>query len=161
KFAQKEPGVYETELKAEDVGSYFVNVQGKWTVKGKDGKPVQVVDAVRGGVTIPYSPEFAEMEGNTALLERLRELTGGKSYPDEVGALAEAVRGGDVFRPASVRSRSLQSVWFWLLLLTGVGLFFDVAARRVSIDPYKLSRAAQEAWARLRGQAAGVGTPQF
>ena len=29
------------------------------------------VDSVRGGVTLPYSPEFAEQESNTPLLEKL------------------------------------------------------------------------------------------
>jgi uncharacterized membrane protein len=154
KFIQKNVGVYEADLKAEDVGAYFINVQAVRQVKGKDGKQVEeVVDAVRTGVTIPYSPEFAEMESNPALLERLRDLTGGKSYPDDAEALARAAAGGDVFRPTTVRSRSLQSIWFWLVLLTGVGLFFDVAVRRISIDPLKLSRGAQEVWAHLLGQA--------
>jgi uncharacterized membrane protein len=161
RFVQKGVGVYEAEVKAEDVGAYFVNVQGKWTVKGKDGKPVQVVEMVRGGVTVPYSPEFADMESNTGLLERLRDLTGGKTYADDAAALEEAASEGEVFRPTAVRSRSLQSVWFWLVLLTGVGLFFDVAARRITLDPYKLSHAAQEAWARLRGLAPAAATPQF
>jgi hypothetical protein len=40
----------------------------------------------------------------------------------------------------------------WLVVLTGIGLFFDVAARRLTIDPHKLTAAAQEAWARLQGQ---------
>src|SRR5262249_26600324 len=110
---------------------------------------------------VPYSPEFAEMEGNTGLLDRIRDLTGGKPYADDALSLEEAARDGEVFRAASARSRSLQSVWFWLVLLAGVGLFFDVAARRITVDPYKLSHAAQEAWARLRGLAPAGGTPQF
>ena len=42
-------------------------------VKGRDGKESEVeegVDSVRAGVTLPYSPEFADLESNTALLER-------------------------------------------------------------------------------------------
>ncbi|HYT92336.1 MAG TPA: VWA domain-containing protein, partial [Gemmataceae bacterium] len=158
KFVQKGVGVYEAELRAEDVGTYFINVQAirKKEVVGKNGKPEQVeeiVDAVRTGVAVPYSPEFAEMESNPALLERLRDLTGGKSYPDQADALAKAVTNGDVFRPTAVRSRTPQPIWFWLVLLTGVGLFFDVAVRRLSIDPLKLSRGAQEVWAHLLGTA--------
>ncbi|HYT88594.1 MAG TPA: hypothetical protein VEL76_07785, partial [Gemmataceae bacterium] len=85
--------------------------------------------------------------------ERLRDLTGGKSYPDQADALAKAVTNGDVFRPTGVRSRTPQPIWSWLVLLTGVGLFFDVAVRRLSIDPLKLSRGAQEVWAHLLGTA--------
>ncbi len=172
KFVQKNVGVYEAEVKAEDVGSYFIHVQAlrKKLVKGKDGKgerAEEVVDAVRGGVTIPYSPEFAEMESNTGLLERLRELTGGKAYADDPAALQRAVEmqkslgTNEVFRPTSVRSRSLESIWFWLVLFAGVALFFDVAVRRISIDPHKLARGAQEAWGQLRGQAAAVRTAEF
>jgi uncharacterized membrane protein len=166
KFVQKGVGVYEAELKAEDVGSYFLNVQAvrRRSVPGKGGKAEaveEVVDSVRGGVTVPYSPEFADMEGNPSLLERLRELTGGKAYADDAESLERAVRANDVFRPASERSRSLQSVWFWLVFLTGVALFFDVAARRLSLDPHKLAVAARGAWERLRGVGAPAGAPAF
>ncbi|MCI0458356.1 MAG: VWA domain-containing protein [Gemmataceae bacterium] len=165
-FTQKGVGVYEAEVRAEDRGSYFVNVQAirRKQVKDKDGKPhtvEEIVDAVRGGVTIPYSPEFAEMESNTSLLERLRDLTGGKSYADDALTLEQAAASGEVFRPAAMRSQSLQSIWFWLVLLTGVGLFFDVAVRRIAIDPAKLAAAAQEGWAQLRGQASAGRGPQF
>jgi hypothetical protein len=166
RFVQKGVGVYEAEVKAEDVGSYFVNVQAvrKRTVKGKDGKAVQVeevVDAVRGGVTVPYSPEFAELESNTGLLERVRDVTGGRTYADDALSLEEAAQGGEVFRAAAVRNPTPQSVWFWLVLLAGVGLFFDVAARRIAVDPHKLAYVAQVAWARLRGQGPAGGAPQF
>ena len=85
KFEQKNVGVYEAEFKAEDVGSYFLNVQARWKKDGKD-----MADNIRGGVTIPYSPEFAEMESNTALLEQLRDLTGGQTIRDEAKALDQA-----------------------------------------------------------------------
>ena len=32
-----------------------------------------MTDSVRAGVTIPYSPEFAEMESNPDLLEKMRD----------------------------------------------------------------------------------------
>ncbi len=47
------------------------------------------------------------------------------------------------------------------MLLTGVGLFFDIAVRRIAIDPAKLAAAAQEGWAQLRGLATAGRTPQF
>ncbi len=166
KFTQKGVGVYEAEVRAEDVGSYFIHVQAsrRKTVVGKDGQKTtvaEVVDAARGGVSIPYSPEFAEMESNTGLLVRLAKMTGGKIYPDEAAALRQVAESGEVFRPAAVRTRSLQSIWFWLVLLTGVGLFFDVAVRRIALDPLKLAGTAQAAWAHLRGQAPAERAPEF
>jgi hypothetical protein len=47
----------------------------------------------------------------------------------------------------------LQSIWYWLLVLTGVGLFFDVAVRRIAVDPAVVALVVQEKWRRLRGLA--------
>jgi hypothetical protein len=158
KFEQKNVGVYEAEFKAEDVGSYFLNVQAKW--KDKDGK--EVSDSIRGGVTLPYSPEFAEMDSNPALLERLRDLTGGTTIPDTAEALTRAADSGQVFRPLTVHHVSLQPIWPWLVLLAGICLFFDVAVRRIAVDPTAAALKAHEVWERLRGRAAvTVATPQF
>src|SRR5207253_1513766 len=87
KFEQKNSGLYEAEFKAEEAGSYFINVQARRP--GKDGKE-EIVDSARAGVTIPYSPEFADMESNTALLERLRHLTSGQTFDEDT--LAKAVQ---------------------------------------------------------------------
>jgi uncharacterized membrane protein len=153
KFEQKSAGVYEADFKAEDVGAYFIHVTGRWQ---RDGR--EVSDGVRAGVTIPYSPEFAEMESNTALLERLRELTGGKAFADDEAALAEAARSGEVFRAPPAQGASLQPIWHWLVLLAAVGMFFDVAVRRIAVEPARLVVAAQALWARLRGRGAVAGT---
>jgi uncharacterized membrane protein len=169
KFEQKSSGLYEAEFKAEESGSYFINVQAKRI--GKDGK--EEVESVRSGVTIPYSPEFADMESNTALLEKLREITGGltfsedqlekaanpKSAPDgeRMAALAQLV-----FRPGLPQFKNLLPVWFWLVFLACLGLFFDVATRRIAIQPAAVFTAAARFWDRLRGRASETAaTPQF
>jgi uncharacterized membrane protein len=158
RFEQKNVGVYEAEFKAEDVGSYFLNVQAKW--KDKDGK--EMTDSIRGGVTLPYSPEFAEMESNPTLLERLRDLTGGTAIRDSARDLARAADSGEVFRPMAVHQVSLQPVWPWLVLLAAVCLFFDVAVRRIAVDPAEAALRAREVWERLRGRATvAAPTPQF
>jgi hypothetical protein len=157
RFVQKNSGVYEAEVKAEEAGSYFITAQATRTrtVKGRDGKVREVeegVDSVRSGVTLPYSPEFADLETNTALLERLRELTDGRAYVDDDQALAEAARSGDLFRPGPGRVKSLLPLWYWLVSLTCVLLFFDVATRRLAVDVKQAATVAQNAWARLRGR---------
>ncbi len=151
-FEQKNSGVYEAEFKADEVGSYFIHVQAKWT--DKDGKEKN--DSVRAGVTLPYSPEFAEMESNTALLERIRDITGGKTISDDDASLRRAIEAGDVFRALPLSHGSLQPLWMWLVMLAGVCLFFDVAVRRITIDPLKMSAAAQTLWLRLRGRQVEV-----
>lgn len=232
KFEQKNSGLYEAEFKAEEAGSYFINVQSKRGVKTiKGGKEIasEETDSVRSGVTIPYSPEFADMESNAPLLDKLRSISGGTTFPefwyvldkaafqrlrdngipDDVvqklqplagqkftdenefvkalaepldagelsahkaailkdtrdgnGPINEAIQSKEVYRAGLPSSRSLQPVWYWLLLLTGLLLFFDVAVRRIALDPREVVVApAQRLWDRLRGRAAlAIATPQF
>jgi hypothetical protein len=151
RFVQKNSGLYEAEVKAEEAGSYFITAQATRTVKVKGREVEEGVDSVRSGVTLPYSPEFADLETNTALLERVRELTDGRAYVDDDQALAEAARSGDLFRPSPGRVKSLLPLWYWLLSLTCVLLFFDVATRRLAVDVRQAATVAQNAWARLRG----------
>ena len=67
------------------------------------------VDGVRAGVTLPYSPEFSEPETNAPLLEKLAQITGGRSYADDDAALAKAAagrRGVPAGRPGGSRASS-------------------------------------------------------
>jgi hypothetical protein len=157
-FVQKNSGQYELEVKAEEAGSYFVTAQVTRAVqqRGRDGQIHDVeeaVDSVRSGVTLPYSPEFSETESNTALLERIRELTDGQRYEDDDVALVAAARSGDVFRRGPDRVKSMLPLWHWLLFAAAVTLFFDVAVRRIALDPVKVRETAVVVWARLRGRS--------
>jgi Mg-chelatase subunit ChlD len=158
RFVQTNSGRYEATIAAEESGSYFVTAQAVHQVKivNKDGKEETVeegVDSVRSGVTLPYSPEFAEEETNAPLLEKLREITGGRSYADDDDALAKAAAQGDLFRPANPVNPSKQPVWQWMLVVAAVLLFLDVAVRRVSVDVEKVREFTWRSWARLRGIA--------
>jgi Mg-chelatase subunit ChlD/uncharacterized membrane protein len=157
KFEQKNSGVYEAEFKAEQAGSYFVTAGPTRTVKikAKDGQMIEheeLYDRASAGVTVPYSPEFADLESNTALLEKIRALTDGKSYADDPKVLEQVARDGEVFREGLPRFRSLQPIWYWLVCLAGMLLFFDVAVRRIALEPLEAVVVAQGAWDRLRGR---------
>ncbi len=143
RFVQTNSGRYEAAVDADESGSYFVNAQAVH----KDGSQ----DGIRSGVTLPYSPEFSEPETNAALLEKLRDLTGGQSYDDTDEALAKSAADGVVFRPAGQVNRSMQPIWQWLLITAAVLLFLDIAVRRVSIDVQKVREQTWRTWARLRG----------
>src|SRR5262249_55492574 len=135
KFEQKNSGQYEATFKAEEAGSYFINAQATRRVKmvNKEGKEIEVeeaVDGVRSGVTIPYSPEFADLETNRDLLTKLRELTGGKEIADTDADLDAAAHDGDVFRPGLPRFKNLQPVCDWLVVLCGTPLLFAGAVLR-------------------------------
>jgi uncharacterized membrane protein len=150
KFEQKSAGVYEAEFQAEEVGSYFLHVKGTWW--DRDNQKVE--ESVRTGITIPYSPEFAEMESNTGLLLRLADMTGGKVYEESNEVPFPAAASGEIFRPVPTSQRSLQTLWFFLVVITGVGLFFDVAVRRISLEPAQVQTKLQNLWAYLRGRQA-------
>jgi hypothetical protein len=156
RFTQTNSGQYEAEVKAEEAGSYFLNAQAVRTkkIKGRDGQEHEVeegVDSVRAGVTLPYSPEFAELVSNAPLLERLREGTGGRTYPEDDILLEDAAKSGAVFRPAPERVKSLLPMWHWLIFLAAVLLLSDVAVRRLAIEPERIAERARYVWARLRG----------
>jgi uncharacterized membrane protein len=186
KFVQKNSGIYEAEFKADESGSYFINAQAVRRVKTtKDGKEVEIeegIDSIRSGVTIPYSPEFSEMESNAPLMKKLAEMTGGREFlekprqridgqvypdyatvPDGTKTLSEAASSGLVFRREGLPpAKSFQPIWYWLLVLAGVLLLFDVAVRRIAINAAEVAVAAQKGWQKLRGRAVRADeTPQF
>jgi hypothetical protein len=166
-FRQTNSGSYEAEVKAQSAGSYFITAQATRRVKviNKDGNEEWVeegFDSVRAGVTIPYSPEFAVMESNAPLMDRLRDLTDGNTYADADTALELVARSGEVFRKGITPTKSSQPIWYWLLLACGVLLLLDVAVRRIALEPERVTAAGQRVWDRLRGRAASVEqTPQY
>ena len=173
KFEQKNSGLYEAEFKADEAGSYFINAQSSRDVRTmKDGKEVvtKEVDSIRNGVTIPYSPEFADLESNLGLMERIRDTTGGRTYTEEeladvaqsTGDAKKVALAEQVFRSGLPQFKNLQPVWYWLVLAAAVGLFFDVAVRRIAVQPAEASTMAVALWNHLRGRAATASaTPQF
>jgi uncharacterized membrane protein len=156
KFEQKNAGVYEADIPADEVGAHFIAIQAKWT---KDGK--EYTDNVRAGVSVPYSPEFAETDSNPALLEKIRDITGGRSYRDDAEALAKAALHAEVFRPTPFAHASLQPLWPWLVFVTGLCLLLDVAIRRIAIQPEAVWAKAVTIWHKLRGQAADEKLPEY
>jgi hypothetical protein len=126
-------------------------------VYADDGTPVKVeaeaervVDSRRAGVTISYSPEFADLETNTALLKDLARITGGKVYGEDPKSFANVSASGELYRPAPEGARALLPLWYWLVFVAAVGLLFDVGVRRISLEPADVRQAAARTWARVR-----------
>jgi uncharacterized membrane protein len=123
-----------------------------------DGTPVieeqvrEVVDSRRAGVSLSYSPEFADLETNSALLKSLARITGGQVYSEEPSAMRELSRSGELYRPAPEGTRALLPLWYWLVLIVGVGLLVDVGIRRVSLEPREIRQYAERTWSRVRKQ---------
>jgi von Willebrand factor type A domain len=122
-----------------------------------DGTPVvvepeveRVVDSRRAGVSISYSPEFADLETNATLLKNLARITGGEVYSEDEKALKKLAESGELYRPAPEGARALLPLWYWLVFLVGVGLLVDVGVRRISLEPGEVRTAAARTWNRLR-----------
>ena len=103
-------------------------------------------------MTISYSPEFADLETNTALLKTLARITGGEVYSEDAKALKELSASGDLYRAAPEGTRALLPLWYWLVLIVGVGLLIDVGVRRISLEPSEVRQAATKTWAKMRKQ---------
>lgn len=166
KFEQKNAGVYEAEIPADEVGAYFINIRAEWEKleRGKDGILIRtpMTDNVRAGVTIPYSPEFAELESNPSLLEKISKETGGRIYKDDSIALDNAAMMSEVFRPIPESYATLQTFWPWLVVLTAVCLLLDVAVRRISIEPGAVWTKGVATWKQWRGQKlASEASPEY
>src|SRR5439155_5353994 len=141
-FLRTGPGRFEAEFPAGEAGAYFIYARAY-----RDG--VQI-DGARAGVTVPYSPEFADLEPNPALLRRLAEITGGKVYTEDDAELLRLAKSGEVSRDAPKAVRALLPFWFWMVFLAAVLLVVDIAARRISLEPAEVRAWAVLMWVRLR-----------
>jgi hypothetical protein len=160
-FRSRGGGLYEAEFPAEEAGSYFVNVQALEPERGpdgnvileKDGTPrMKTFDAARAGVTVPYSPEFADLESNTPLMRRLAETTGGRFHTETDEDLRKLLDTDDLFREAPATVRALLPFWYWLVFAAGLLLLFDVAVRRIAVEWAEVRSVSRKAWANLRHQ---------
>jgi len=157
RFEQVRPGVYEAEMAAEEIGTYFITARASW----KDAKGGMKSDSVRGAVTIPYSPEFGQVRSETSLLDRIRAITGGNRYEDNAKALMDVAASGVLFRPVPIAHQSLQPLWPWLVLLAAIALVLEVAVRRIAVDPRIVLDKTALLWHRLRGETVQTETLAF
>ena len=70
---QTGPRRYRGEFRATKEGAYLVNIN---FVGGTPDSPIQ--GNIQAAVSIPYPPEFKSVKHNAALLEQVRQRTGGR-----------------------------------------------------------------------------------
>ncbi len=131
---QVAPGRYEAEFDANREGAYFIRVAG---AQGSAESGLGV--AQTAGWVLSYSPEYRLRDTDTALLETIAELTGGRNIADSTER---------AFRRDVQEVRGAASLAPWLLLLALLLLPFDIAVRRVVITPTDLQKL--RAWAQKR-----------
>ena len=85
-----------------------------FSITGKEGEMYKV------GVQMPYSDEYKQRATNTALLETIAEVSGGKVLQS----------AGDVFRPFEYKGTESRSITTWLLVIALLLFFIDITLRR-------------------------------
>ena len=130
KLSQTGPGRYEGSFRADQEGTYIVNLVERDRL---------VTAPFRTGVAMPYSPEFRQFETNHGLLKQIVEATGGRELsPDD-----------NVFEHNMPPIEATKPLWP-VLLLAALCLFpFDVFVRRVMIDYDRVLAAVQAALSKL------------
>ena len=128
---QTGPGHYEGWFDAPQIGTYLVNVVEKRS-KGPDSATVV-------GLSTPYSPEYRNTSSNQFLMTQLAQSGMGRTDPSP-----PAVFGGE--RPVVFSANDMVPS---LMLLSMLLLPFDIAIRRLAIDPNDLAKL----WARLTGKS--------
>jgi Ca-activated chloride channel homolog len=142
---QTGPGHYEAWFDAPQIGTYLVNVLQKKS-KGPDAATVV-------GLSTPYSPEYKSTQPNRFLMTQLTQA--GMGRPDPTPS---TVFGGD--RPGEFAPTDMVPA---LVLCAMLLLPFDIAVRRLAIDPDDVRRALGAITAPRARQpvASRAGTPEL
>jgi hypothetical protein len=135
---QTGPGRYEGTFKADERGTYLVNVTAAGTAE-------QGPTSIRTGVTVAYSPEFKDVTVNEALLREVAEATSGRVL--EMNAQPETVFAHNL--PPTI---SRTPIWDTLLKLAVFMFLVDVAVRRIAIDPLKMLARVRSTIGSLAGR---------
>lgn len=121
RLTQTGPGTYEATLPAPETGNYIVALS-------PSSGPRQLAPVI-GGASVASGPETRRLRSNTALLERIAALTGGRILSLDDASSADLFNR-DTLTP-TVASLPL---WRTLLLWTLAVLVLDIGTRRLAWD---------------------------
>lgn len=136
-LTQTGSGRYEARFDVKEVGDYVIHLVAH------DGH--KSLGSIRTGLSIPYSPEYRELQANTLPLAEAAERTGGKVY-------TFSAELDDPFRRDLPPVTSRSPIWWWVVMWCLLPFFvMDVAARRLA------SRAALSVYVELGVLATLIG----
>jgi len=122
---QRGAGHYEGTFPVSEAGAYLVNVAFSGSVEGR-----QLTGTVQGAVAVPYPREYRAVRDNTALLRAVAERTGGQVRTASDPTIVDFFERGTLEVP-----RSAKRVWDLLAIIAAVLFLFDVAVRRIAVEP--------------------------
>lgn len=118
RLTQTGPGMYEATFDVNDQGNYLV------FLRYNDGEKKSGM--IRTGLSVPYSPEFRELDANTTLLVKAAQQANGR-------VLAMDPKQDDIFRRDLPKAVARQPIWRWVVMWLLLPLFLlDVASRRLA-----------------------------
>ena len=144
-FRQTEPGKYEAKFRADEAGSYYLSVASD------DGGGKRSL--LFSGLDVSYPPEYRDLESTKELLESIASLTDGRVIP------LDKAPETDFFLREQAPAYHLKDAWPLLLLIALCLFLFDVAVRRIAVEPAEISAFAAKQWARLRRKPVVESTP--
>lgn len=125
------PGRYEGEIDSSAAGAYTIQMGYEQAVEGNR----LLRGSVQASVNRPFADEFRALQSNTALLEQVAALTGGRLLKGDDPQNADLWTREGLNMPVA-----LTSMWLLVTIVT-IGVFLaDVAVRRVRIDPRAMAR---------------------
>jgi uncharacterized membrane protein len=147
-IVQTGPGHYEAKFDAGSPGSYIMGFAYR---KGGAGE----WQTVQTGIASSYSPEYGQLQGNPNFLQQLTETRTdlkGQALPLEPDKLTNV----NVFRRDLPEAVMREPAWPALMAVALALFLFDVAVRRIAIDPRAVAAGAR-GWIRdLAGRWRGV-----
>ncbi len=135
---QTAPGRYEGTFAPGAEGAYFVGVGGTTSDERRTTNEEGGLQTTAGWV-LGYSPEYAALGDDPALLAAVADMAGGRVLAID-GESAAAV-----FEHNLTAAPALQPIWPWLTLAAALLLPLDVAARRLTIT----RRDWEKAWKKI------------
>ncbi len=133
------PGRYEGRFRTPQSGTYLASLRYRVPL-GDGSKPVE--GSVAAAINRPFSDEYRTLKDNAALLEQVRDKTGGITLPADSAKADLWSREGLKFPVSS------KPIWLFVAVMS-IGLFLvDVAVRRVRIDVPAMYMAARRVMGR-------------
>ncbi|MBD3184770.1 VWA domain-containing protein [Candidatus Poribacteria bacterium] len=119
-------GRYQASFSTRQTGTYIITIS-----EIREGKPIASRTI---GLVAAYSSEYSDLEVNTALLQELSNITGGKFNPEP----SELVIRGEA------KTWGMRELWRILALISLPLFLIDVALRRITISRQQIQELKQK-----------------
>lgn len=144
------PGRYEGSIESSSAGAYVMSL-GYITPAAEGVSEASRKGTIVAAVTRPYADEFKTLKDNAPLGKLVAELTGGRVVDDD------PTKANLWFREGLTMPVDARPIWMIVAMIALGAFLFDVAVRRIRIDPLMIAGAVR----RGMGQGADKANQQI